>query len=75
MPSLKKPPLGAGGQLRLKMGYGGMLAQSEKVAKAFGPDRGYRLMIVVVVVKATATIISTSFLVFLTWKFSPHFIG
>lgn len=64
MPIAKKPPLGAGGELRF--GYSGMLAQSEKVAKAFGPDRGYRLMVMMVVAKAVATIITASIAIILS---------
>jgi hypothetical protein len=44
----KRTPPQVNDLLRPKFGLGNILAQSEIVAAAFGPERGYRLMILVV---------------------------
>jgi hypothetical protein len=50
---------------RVSMGLGNILAQSEIVAAAFGPERGYRLIILVVASRlimgaGTATLVAWS---------------
>jgi hypothetical protein len=50
--ALTKHPKRVNDRLRPKFGIPGILGQSDTVVKAFGPEKGYRLMLTTIYVRA-----------------------
>jgi hypothetical protein len=55
--ALKKHPKRVHDPLRPKFGIPDILGQSDTVVKAFGPDKGYRLMLTAIYVRAVVVLV------------------
>jgi hypothetical protein len=68
---IQKTPAPVKDVVRPKFGLGSILAQSGMVANAFGPDRGYKLMVMTII----ASVLLSAWALFLMLRGVVRFIG